>query len=196
MQEYLVVGDVGGQYDALMRLREKCPGELICVGDLVDRGPDSRKVVEFIMNGGGRSIKGNHEDLMVKAMETGDRDLWFYNGGSPTLESWGGEIPGEVVTWAKNLPLGLELPLPDGTAWLSHAFWDWNHKSAKEFDRIWDRGDCVKNSKYKWQIAGHNSHFGLRYFGNPWYGVCIDTSRSRTLTGIHLPSGKIYSVPY
>ncbi len=48
------------------------------------------------------------------------------------------------------------------------------------------------------QIAGHNSNFGLREwkFKNGKMALCIDTSASRKLTGIHLPSMKIYQQEY
>ncbi len=197
MKEYLVVGDIAGNFDALMRLRNLCPGELICLGDLVDRGPDSRKVVEYIMNGGGRSVKGNHEDMMIdwcRKTKNYSKGVWFFNGGDTTVASWGGTIPNDVVDWLDALPLQIELEVGNELALASHAFTEWGSVQTDE-QRMWSRGDCIENPKYKWQLTGHNSHFGLRYFGNPWYGVCLDTSRSETLTGMHLPTGKIYSVP-
>ena len=44
-----------------MRLLKKCPDYLpISVGDMIDRGPDSKKVLDFFM-AGGKAILGNHE---------------------------------------------------------------------------------------------------------------------------------------
>ncbi len=197
MQEYLVVGDIAGNYDALMRLRALAPGELVCLGDLIDRGPDSRKVVEYLMAGNGRSVKGNHDDMCVDWCRKTRRyrsDNWFGNGGLPTLENWNGSVPTEVVDWLDTLPLGIELDTDAGLVYASHTFTDWDRKQSDN-DRLWKRGGCVANPKYRWQLTGHNSHFGLRYWGNPWYGVCLDTSRSGILTGMHLPTGQIYSTP-
>ena len=62
------VGDLQGCYEPLMRLLDKlefdsCRDELWCVGDLVNRGPDSLKVLQFCQSLGSRFIctLGNHD---------------------------------------------------------------------------------------------------------------------------------------
>ena len=91
--------------------------ELICLGDYIDRGPDSRKVVEFFMrlkkDHGSRVtlLKGNHEDLCVHAhkgesVRGGDaRSMWNFEGSEATLASWYGEIPPEDLRFMEALPL-------------------------------------------------------------------------------------------
>jgi serine/threonine protein phosphatase 1 len=72
----------------------------IYVGDYVDRGPDSRAVVEMVARSGLTGfetvhLKGNHEDMMLRFLD-GDRDigsLWLFNGGAETLESYGVTAP-------------------------------------------------------------------------------------------------------
>lgn len=68
------VGDVHGQYDALMRLLETIQyadsDTLWFVGDLVNRGPKSLEVLRFISDLGKRAVKvlGNHDfSLLVQA---------------------------------------------------------------------------------------------------------------------------------
>jgi serine/threonine protein phosphatase 1 len=96
---------------------EPSQDELICLGDLIDRGPDSRKVVEFFMklkkDHGPRVIllKGNHEDMCVIAntgglIEGADaKSLWHVNNGDVTLASWDGEVPHDVIQFMETLPL-------------------------------------------------------------------------------------------
>lgn len=74
MADY-VIGDVHGQYDALMRLLDKVDYNenrdiLWFVGDLVNRGPNSLEVLRFVVNLGERAkiVIGNHDfSLMVQA---------------------------------------------------------------------------------------------------------------------------------
>lgn len=57
----IVIGDVHGEYDMLMRLMDTLPHKnIIFVGDLIDRGPDSSKVVSFVKDNGYKCVVGNH----------------------------------------------------------------------------------------------------------------------------------------
>jgi serine/threonine protein phosphatase 1 len=54
-------------------------------------------------------LRGNHEDMLVGALEDGDKELWLCNGGDMTLRSYGvtsaDAIPGEHLAWYDSLPL-------------------------------------------------------------------------------------------
>jgi serine/threonine protein phosphatase 1 len=114
------IGDIHGchrELESLLSLIEfeARGGTVVFLGDYVDRGPDSRAVVERIMTGpispGWRWIplKGNHEELMVRARRRDDDPLmWLTNGGGSTLVSFGGDIPASVLDWADTLPLYFE----------------------------------------------------------------------------------------
>jgi bis(5'-nucleosyl)-tetraphosphatase (symmetrical) len=61
-----IVGDVQGcarELDELLRKVRFDPGsdELWCLGDLVNRGPDSLAVLRLWRDLGGRSVLGNHD---------------------------------------------------------------------------------------------------------------------------------------
>lgn len=195
---YNVISDIAGNFLSLQALVAKMPtGTVLSVGDMIDRGPRSREVVEFFMNGGGEALRGNHEDLCLEFyLPTGRYHPadWHWNGGGATEQSWGGRVPADALNWMASRPLYKEIEADGRKFFVSHAFvrWDRGGLSAREETLMWNRSEPVENPDYALQVCGHNSQFGLRWWGNPAYAVCIDSSRNRVLTGIHLPSGKIY----
>lgn len=80
---------------ALLRSISLTPTDTVYfLGDYVDRGPDSKGVLDIVMGmPNAICLKGNHEDMMLKALEpTAGYDtkrLWMENGGEPTLKSFG-----------------------------------------------------------------------------------------------------------
>jgi len=99
------IGDIHGRLDLLDRLlqmigdddsrRGDSSTELVFLGDLVDRGPDSRGVVDRLMTLGDRRpvrfLMGNHEEVFLKALEGDQKALRFLIriGGRETLFSYG-----------------------------------------------------------------------------------------------------------
>jgi serine/threonine protein phosphatase 1 len=67
--------------------------QLIALGDYVDRGPDSRGVLDRLiaLNATGRlvALRGNHDEMMLQARDGLDRRMWLTCGGRTTLESYG-----------------------------------------------------------------------------------------------------------
>ncbi len=102
MSKTYAIADLHGRFDLLKMALAKIsdhagsPATVVTLGDYVDRGPDSRQVIERLMGGlheGWRLIclKGNHEDIMwqtCRGIEP-DCDWWLENGGAATLISYG-----------------------------------------------------------------------------------------------------------
>ena len=66
----IIISDIHGNLKTLEALVAKCPDDkFIISGDLIDRGPDSRKVIEYIQDKGWDVILGNHEDIMTRLDE-------------------------------------------------------------------------------------------------------------------------------
>lgn len=100
------VGDVHGRLDLLesllaliendVRKRQKIATSIVFLGDLVDRGPDSAGVVEFLRSYRPDFAKtlflmGNHEEVMLRVLD-GDADLlaqWMSFGGAECARSYG-----------------------------------------------------------------------------------------------------------
>jgi serine/threonine protein phosphatase 1 len=103
-ERLLVMGDVHGQYEKMLNVLSLCEYQpsndrLILLGDYVDRGPDSRRVVSEVLRLvqlGAIALYGNHEDLMRQALRNRkhgylnptELEQWFANGGEITLESY------------------------------------------------------------------------------------------------------------
>lgn len=95
-------------------LRQRpCPAPvLIHLGDYVDRGPDSRAVVQRLLAGdpikGVPTINliGNHEQTMVDALSGQGAAMtdWMIAGGREALTSWGGDPDAPRAEWAGHVP--------------------------------------------------------------------------------------------
>ena len=118
-----VIGDVHGCSRTLEELvtNKLClkePDQLYLVGDYIDRGPDSKGVLDFIIDIGKQyqvvPLMGNHEWMLLEAALSNSSDeIWLYNGGEATLESFGAaaanEVPAEYIDFIKSLKLYHEL---------------------------------------------------------------------------------------
>ncbi|HEY5974016.1 MAG TPA: metallophosphoesterase [Geobacteraceae bacterium] len=106
-QRRFVIPDVHGCAATLRRLVTGQLGltrsdRLYLLGDLVDRGPDSKGVLDFILDLRRRgysvaAVRGNHEEMLLDACR--DRNsfrLWLLNGGHATLDSFGVEDACEI----------------------------------------------------------------------------------------------------
>ena len=67
--------------------------QFIFIGDYIDRGPDSRKVIERLIEFQKEVdcvfLRGNHEQMLLDAVYRNDSNLWMMNGGQSTLQSYG-----------------------------------------------------------------------------------------------------------
>jgi serine/threonine protein phosphatase 1 len=92
-----VVGDIHGCLAPLERLLAKIAprpeDEVVFVGDYIDRGPQSREVVDRLLGLPYRCVflLGNHERMLLDYMAGEEEDLYLENGGRATLASYGGD---------------------------------------------------------------------------------------------------------
>jgi serine/threonine protein phosphatase 1 len=122
-----IIGDIHGRSDLLDQMVEVIHRDIkhgwresltITLGDYVDRGPDSRGVLERLVRNPFPSryiaLKGNHEVLFESFMRDGsDADIWLQFGGLETLHSYG--VPVSEVTvgkGAKEAARALNLVVP------------------------------------------------------------------------------------
>lgn len=103
----IAIGDIHGCRAALERLLEELSpdtdDELVFVGDYIDRGPDSKGVIDRLLDlrrdHNCIFLRGNHEAMMLDYLSNGNWNLWQMNGGVETLDSYSdGEqwtVPGD-----------------------------------------------------------------------------------------------------
>jgi serine/threonine protein phosphatase 1 len=103
----LAIGDIHGCLGPLDNLLQwvapTSEDTLVALGDYVDRGPDSRGVLDRLIELRSRlhlvCLRGNHEQLMVEAYRggRGAKKMWLSVGGVQTLGSYG-SLPGRSGT--------------------------------------------------------------------------------------------------
>lgn len=121
------IGDVHGCLDQLTRIQRAIEADLaarpvadwriIHLGDYVDRGPDSRGVIEFLLGLAAAEprvlfLRGNH-DAMFAGGIAGDRrlgEVWLNNGGVETLESYGLNLIQFIEALREDRPVHEKIP--------------------------------------------------------------------------------------
>lgn len=133
-----IFGDVHGESFKLRALINKIvlkygKTDFYAVGDLIDRGPDSKGVLDTCIEHGIPSILGNHEIWFHQLLNTGvfDQDTahHFMMGGRATLDSYGlhpykpqrDSVPDEHREYILGLPLYRKIEVAGATYWLIHA---------------------------------------------------------------------------
>jgi serine/threonine protein phosphatase 1 len=211
------IGDIHGCARELEHLLGALPiaaGDTVAfVGDYLDRGPDSRAVVDLCLVLQGRTdittvfLKGNHEDMCLGYLERGGEwgEAWCHNGGTATLKSYGidarlsgaaaaAEMPPRHVAFFEGLVLGHEA----GQHLLVHAGvrpdlpWE---KQVTE-DLLWIREEFIENRHVLPHtiVFGHTPHRAV-LLDLP-YKIGIDTGcvYGGMLTAVELAEGVQYQV--
>jgi serine/threonine protein phosphatase 1 len=97
----IAIGDIHGCAEALRALLAAVDPQpqdtVITLGDYVDRGPDSRGVIEQMLALRERCrlmpLFGNHEIMLLDAMGSAlSYGMWIHCGGQATIDSYGGSL--------------------------------------------------------------------------------------------------------
>jgi len=116
-----VIPDIHGRYDllcdGLAEIAARAAGKtsvIVAIGDYVDKGPDSREVIDRLLSGVGEgfslvTLKGNHDAMMVDALrDPAKMAAWIAKGGDAALASYGGDptaVPQTHIDWLDGLRL-------------------------------------------------------------------------------------------
>jgi len=115
-----VIPDIHGRDDLLSRALTKIAayggeaGSIVAIGDYVDKGPDSRQVIDRLLSGVADrwrliALKGNHDAMMVQALRNPAKMAsWLEKGGDAALASYGGDpsaVPQTHIAWLDRLQL-------------------------------------------------------------------------------------------
>lgn len=166
------ISDLHGQIELYYKIKQflKPEDKVYFLGDAGDRGPHCFETIKAIAaDPQFVYMKGNHEDMLVKAMKSfysdypdpWDLTLLSYNGGRPTFNEWLKEEHPEIwIPYLEKLPMYLEYDSPKGhKVCLSHAgFTPGTTEESRDY--IWDRNhlsDDYDINKYSniYIIFGH-----------------------------------------
>lgn len=209
--KHLIIGDVHGCYDELQDLLDKAAltgeDQIICIGDMVDRGPQSLEALNFFRTTPNvSSIQGNHERKHVRA----------FRGQTAAAASQiitRGQI-GEAdypaaIDYMDSLPRYLELP--DAT--LVHAFWEPGVALEQQRETVivgtlTGEEYLQSNGIWPWYeyydgpkplVVGHRDYTSAQqpfiYGGDRVYAIDSRCVYGGSLTGLLLPDFKLISVP-
>jgi diadenosine tetraphosphatase ApaH/serine/threonine PP2A family protein phosphatase len=213
----IAIGDIHGCSESLKALLKKLApardDHLVFIGDYIDRGPDSRGVIDHLIRVRDEHectfLKGNHEELFLAYLDDNAYDLWAINGGVATMSSYtdskgNADISDNHVQFVRDTELFLETDefffvhaglRPD----LSVAE---NRDLADEQVFLWERSH-LKADTLPWEktvVCGHtpqrevinrsnliNIDTGCVFFSHPPLGY---------LTAVRLPEREFVCVPY
>ncbi len=182
---FSAIGDIHGRADLLERLLDKITTpQLVLVGDYIDRGEDSARVLrvaQALTETHGDAVvclKGNHEHMALRFLEDPERagPRWLRNGGLQTLASYGigglTELSGDAaltaardafaealgapaIAWLRDLPLIWR----SGNLAVVHAGADPALPFEDQDDRtlIWGHADFLRKPRTDglWVVHGH-----------------------------------------
>lgn len=212
-QKIFAFGDIHGCSLELSLILERLPltpeSLLIFLGDYVDRGEDSKGVIEEILNLKKKykvvALKGNHEKMFLDFLhnhQTQEAQSFIFNGGGATLASYSngkGEysIPASHIEFMENLSPFYETndyffvhagvpdqPLKD--------LYVGNH----EADLLWIRKSFME-SQYDWGKMIIHGHTCVEKCEVTRRRINIDTgcAYGGKLSVLELPEKKLYSIP-
>jgi len=171
MDRSFAIGDIHGcnktfQKLLLDKLRIKKSDNIYCLGDYIDRGNDSKGVIDFILDLREQgyqihTIRGNHEQMMLDST-IGDKNLylWMVNGGGTTLQSFGITSFNEMPLVYRNFFISTEYYIRTDNYILVHAGLNLNLKDPfdDKYSMLWYRILSVDEHKLGDHILlhGHN----------------------------------------
>lgn len=194
-----VFGDVHGcskKLRALInKIRAKYPdAELVSVGDLIDRGPDSKGVIEICIQEGVVACLGNHEDWLLDLIQTGNIRPVFGHvwGVTPTLKSYGcnyvfrsdtekenamkcllRRMPEAHKDYIRSMQLCLRVDVDGKRYWVSHSGITINSATNAKV-RLREAGTPFTDENIISDLAKHSDH--VFYFTKQNFGTRVTGS--------------------
>jgi serine/threonine protein phosphatase 1 len=202
----IAIGDIHGCSAALRALIEAInpttDDTLVLLGDYIDRGPDSRGVLDYCVELEQRCplvpLLGNHELMMVNSLENMSViGPWLQCGGDATVRSYDGRIqniPQEHLAFIRRCRTFYEMP----THFFVHANYAPNVPLADQPDYLlfWEHLHAHQPAPHengKIAIVGHTAQKNAHIL-NLGHLVCIDTfcHGGGWLTALEPATGQIW----
>lgn len=206
----LAIGDIHGcltALDALLAaMRIQPEDQLVTLGDYIDRGPDSKGVIERLIAMRSqcalKPLLGNHEEMLLMARDENQPNMltmWLRSGGAATLDSYGfGSRPRDIPASHWEF---IESCLPyyeTATHAFAHANFDADKplEATHEYILRWESLRERVPSRHisgKSIILGHTPQASGEILDRG-YLKCIDTQcyAGGWLTGLEVRTGKLW----
>lgn len=187
----LAIGDIHGCFRALKTLESFANfsrnDKIVTLGDHIDRGPDSCRVIEWLIEREGRglvSLKGNHELMMLAAKSSSDHKReWLACGGQAVLDSYRvrrvQDIPKDHLDFISNR-LRRHHVSGDYIFVHANAYPDLDLDEQPDYMLFWESStDRAPHESGKTIICGHTpQRNGLPL--DLGHAICIDTAACRS----------------
>ncbi len=186
--------------------------QFVFIGDYIDRGPDSKGVIETLLAWRREYpktvfLKGNHEDMLLGFLGIGGNsgEVYLANGGTEFFKSYGIEPVGPLSELAKSLPrehlaflTSLELGVSIGEFLFVHA--GINPARAlddqKKSDLMWIRGEFipVEHKVGKTVVFGHTPFADVMLHMPFKIGIDCGLVYGNLLSAVELVEGTVFQV--
>lgn len=172
------VGDIHGNYALLIEQLKKIQfnfnvDRLFAVGDIIDRGEQSEKCLELLIEPWFNSVLGNHEYLFLQGFNSPECWQILIKNGGQWIKKWF-NTPNKLLAWAHlvriKMPLSMSVKTEFGIIGITHAEApaDWHELESLEVNEksiiplIWQRRNLIEPSgeainNIDAVIHGHNS---------------------------------------
>ena len=204
----IAIGDIHGCSTALARLIEEIQptsdDTIVTLGDYVDRGPDSRGVIDKLLELIDRCelipLIGNHERMLLDAFESEEAlGFWRGVGGEETLASYGGSLD-QIPPHHNVFFRGLHRHYETDTHFFVHANYDAGLSLDQQPDRLllWEHivhTLPARHASGKTAVVGHTPQ-GTGEVLDLDYLICLDTYcfGGGWLTALDVESGLTWQV--
>jgi hypothetical protein len=200
-----VIGDVHGCYDEMLDLYEKARQQhgqefdaVICVGDLVNKGPKSYQALQHVRTQPNwYTVRGNHEEGALRYMNRQGSEE------NNNKYAWTSQLTNEDIEWLNELPYTIWLE-PFQTIIVHSGFIPGvplEQQSREDmillrdinkepWAHVWEEHP---SSSYK-VIFGHDAKRGLQTYSKA-LGLDTGCCYGKVLTGVILPEGTLVQVP-
>lgn len=133
-----VVGDIHGEFhlvtNQLMDLEfDVTKDRLFSVGDLVDRGVDSKASLQWLSKRWLHAVRGNHEQMVIDSIDDPNMAACLYQNGGGWFFGLTEEEQMKYIAAFRKLPYAIEIDTPHGTVGIIHAecpYSDWDRFKA------------------------------------------------------------------
>jgi len=122
-----VIGDLHGMFHTLELIMQRVDFDpavdrLFSVGDLVDRGPQSERILEFLDKPWFHAIQGNHEQLLLQSLESESvHKAWTQRAGGAWWLTVTDNTRKKICEKIRTLPMAFEISTDTGEIGIVHA---------------------------------------------------------------------------